>query len=252
MTSIVSSGLRLAFALLLLNTVAAGAAEITVGSSTGVKAPLSELVPQFEKATGHKVNITFDAANLIVKQIDGGKTFDVVIVTPALIKELVKQGKVVDGSTVNIARAGIGVAIKSGAPKPDISTPEAFKKALLDAKAIAFTTAGQSGQHFASVIEKLGIADQVKAKAKTLPGGAIAEFIVKGEADMAVQLIPELMAVSGVEVVGPLPSELQAYVVLTGGVGANAADKANAEAFIKFLSSENASPVIKAKGLEPG
>jgi molybdate transport system substrate-binding protein len=142
--------------------------------------------------------------------------------------------------------------VKQGAPKPDISTVEAFKRTLIDAKAIAYTTSGQSGLHFISVTEKLGIAEQVKAKSKTVPGGAAAEFVAKGDADVAIQLIPELASVPGVEVVGPFPAEIQAYIVLTGGVGNNAKDKASAQALIKFLTTPAAISVIKAKGMEPG
>jgi molybdate transport system substrate-binding protein len=157
-----------------------------------------------------------------------------------------------DGSAVDIARAGLGVAVKQGAPKPDISTVEAFKNAMLNAKGIAYTTAGQSGLHFISVIEKLGIAEQVKAKSRTIPSGAAAEFVVKGEADTAVQLIPELAAVPGVEVVGPFPAELQSYIVLTGGIASNAKEKAAAQALLRYLTTPVAISVIKAKGMEPG
>ncbi|MGB8617947.1 MAG: substrate-binding domain-containing protein [Pseudolabrys sp.] len=228
------------------------AADITVLASNGVKAAVVELIPQFERETGHKLKFTWGASNLLAKQVESGEAFDVVIVTPSLIKGLVQQGKVVDGSAVNLARVGLGVAVKQGAPKPDISTVEAFKSTMLNAKAIAYTTAGQSGLHFISVTEKLGIADQVKAKGKTIPGGAAAEFIVKGEADTAVQLIPELASVPGVEVVGPFPAELQNYIVLTGGVGTNAKDKVGAQALIKYLTTPAAISVIKAKGMEPG
>ena len=228
------------------------AADITVLASNGVKAAVVELIPQFENETGHKLKFTWGASNLLTKQVESGEAFDVVIVTPSLIKGLVQQGKVVDGSAVNLARVGLGVAVKQGAPKPDISTVEAFKSKMLNGKAIAYKTAGQSGLHFISVTEKLGIADQVKAKGKTIPGGAAAEFIVKGEADTAVQLIPELASVPGVEVVGPFPAELQNYIVLTGGVGTNAKDKVGAQALIKYLTTPAAISVIKAKGMEPG
>lgn len=239
-------------ALLTDDMTAARAADITILASNGVKAAVVELVPQFEKETGHKLNFTWGASNLLAKQAEGGEAFDVVIVTPALIKGLIKQGKVVDGSAVDLARVGLGAAVKQGAPKPDISTVDAFKKTLLNAKAIAYTTAGQSGLHFISVAEKLGIAEQVKAKGKTVAAGAAAEFIAKGEADTAVQLIPELASVSGVEVVGPFPAELQSYIVLTGGVGTNAKDKMAAQALIKYLTTPTAISVIKAKGMEPG
>jgi len=220
------------------------AADITVLASNGVKAAVTELVPQFEQETGHKLHFTWGASNLLAKQVDGGETFDIVVLTPALIKGL--------GSATNLAHVGLGVAVKQGAPKPDISTVDGFKNTMLNAKAIAYTTAGQSGLHFISVTEKLGIAEQVKAKGKTIPGGAAAEFVTKGEADLAVQLIPELASVSGVDVVGPFPSELQNYIVLTAGIGTNAKEKAAAQAFIKFLTSPAAISVIKAKGMEPG
>jgi molybdate transport system substrate-binding protein len=251
-TKIASSAIIFGLALLCADVVAARAAEITVLSSTGVKTALEELAPQFEKTTGNKLNITFNASNLLKNDVDAGKSFDVIILTPSLINELIKQGKVADGSAVNVARAGIGVAVKKGAPKPDISSVDAFKRALLNAKSIAYTTAGQSGLQFAKVIENLGIADQVKAKGKTVPGGSAGELIVKGEADMAVQLIPELMAVRGIRVVGPFPKEIQSYVVLTAGISANAKDKTAAQALIKFLTAPSAVPVIKAKGTEPG
>ena len=252
MKRIISAAVTAGFALLPGNMTAARAADITVLSSNGLKAAVVELVPQFEKETGHKLVFTWGASNLLVKQIEGGEAFDVVIVTPALIKNLVKQGKVVDGSAVDLARVGVGVAVKQGAPKPDIHTVDAFKQTLLNAKAVAYTTAGQSGQHFIGVLEKLGIAEQVKAKAMTTPGGAVAEFVAKGEADIAIQLIPELASVPGVEVVGPLPAEIQTYIVLTGGIGTNAKDKVGAQALIKYLKTPAAISVIKAKGMEPG
>ena len=240
------------FAVLCAKAVTARASEITVLSSTGVKTVVLDLAPQFEKATGNKLNITFNASNLLKKDVDAGSSFDVIILTPALINELIKAGKVADGSATDIARAGIGVAVKKGAPKPDISSVDAFKNALINAKSIAFTTAGQSGLQFAKVIEKLGIADQVKAKGKTLPGGSAGELIIKGEADMAIQLIPELMAVPDIEVVGPFPKDIQSYVVLTAGVAVNAKDKAAAQALIKFLTAPSAIQVIKTNGMEPG
>jgi molybdate transport system substrate-binding protein len=243
----------LAGLVLLPNTITnARAADITVLASNGVKPAVLELVPQFERETGHKLKFTWGASNLLVRQIENGEAFDVVIATPSLVKGLITKGKVVDGSAVNLARVGLGVAVKQGATKPDISTVAAFKSTMLNAKAIAFTTAGQSGLHFISVTQKLGIADQVKAKGKTLPRGAAAEFVAKGEADIAIQLIPELAAVAGVEIVGPFPSELQNYIVLTGGVGSNAKDKGAAQSLIKYLTTPAAMSVFKSKGMEPG
>ncbi len=252
MKRIISAALAAGFVFLTGNMSTARAADITVLASNGVKAAVVELVPQFEKATGHRLVFTWGASNILVKQIREGQAFDVVIATPTLIKNLIKEGKVVEGSAVDLARVGLGVAVKQGAPKPDISTVEAFKQMLLDAKAVAYTTAGQSGLYFISLIEELGIAEQVKAKGKTTPSGAAAEFVAKSEADTAIQLIPELASVPGVEVVGPLPEEIQSYIVLTGGVGTNAKDKAAAQALIKYLTTRAAISVIKAKGMVPG
>ena len=186
MKKFISSALAAGFVFVWNNPITARADEITVLASNGVKAAVVELVPQFEKDTGHRLAFTWGASNLLVKQIEGGQAFDVVIVSPALIKNLVKQGKVVEGSTVDLARVGLGLAVKQGAAKPDISTVAAFKQTLLNAKAIAYTTAGLSGLQFIGITEKLGVAEQVKAKSKTIPAGAAAEFVAKGEADVAI------------------------------------------------------------------
>ncbi len=252
MKRIVSAAAIAGFVSLPGGVTAAHAADIVVLASNGIKAAVLDLVPQFEKTTGHRLVFTWDASNLLVKQVESGDAFDVVIVTPALIKSLIKQGKVVDGSVVDLARVGLGVAVKQGAPKPDISTVEAFKRMLLNAKAIAYSSAGQSGGHFRNVIEKLGIAEQVKAKGKTTLSGPTAELVAKGEADVAIQLIPELASVQGVDIVGPFPAELQTYIVLTAAVGRNAKNKAGAQALIKYLTEPAAISVIKAKGMEPG
>lgn len=241
----------LAAGILLCGAVSSTADEVKVLASNGLKAVLTDVAPQFEKESGHRLIIAFDASNLIAKQIEEGERFDVAILTPALIASLVKQGKVADGSSLNIARVGLGVAVKRGAPKPDISTVDAFKQTLLKARAVAYTTAGQSGQYFVSVIERLGIAEQVKAKGKTIPAGDAGQLIVTGEADTAVQLISELGSVPGIEIVGPFPKELQSYVVLAGGVGAGARNKGGAQALLKFLTTPAATSVMKAKGMEP-
>ena len=150
-----------------------------------------------------------------------------------------------------MARGGIGIAVRAGAPKPDISTVEALKRALLDTKSIAYAKEGASGIYFARLIERLGIAEAMLPKTK-FGAGNVAELVAKGEADMAVQLITELMAVPGAELVGPLPAEVQHYVVLTAGVGADVKDSGPAKDLIKFLTAPSAVPVLKAKGLEPG
>jgi len=236
---------------LVLAQLPAQAAEIAVGSSTGIQSALKVLAPRFEKATGNKLDITFDTANAIKGQIDGGKAFDVVIMTPGLIDELSKGGKVALGSGVAIAHAGIGLAVKKGAPRPHIVNAADLKRVLLNAQSIAYTTSGQSGIAFAKLIDQLGIAGPVKAKGKTIPGGPAAQLIVDGQADMAIQLVPELKAVPGVTVV-PFPKELQTYIVLTGGISTTAHDPKAAASLLQYLTSPKAAPILKAKGLLPG
>jgi molybdate transport system substrate-binding protein len=232
---------------------AANAAELKVISSVGLRAALEELKPQFERATEHKLTITFGTAVPLKRQIEGGETFDVVILTPALIEDLAKQGKVAPATEVDVAKAGIGVAIRAGAPKPDIGTAEAFKRALLNAKAIAYSKEGQSGTAMARLIDRLGIAEEMKAKTLLeTRSGQTAANVVEGKAELAFTLISEILPISGAELAGPLPAELQSYVVFTAGIAPGAKDAAAAKGFIDFIKTPAALPVLKAKGMEPG
>jgi molybdate transport system substrate-binding protein len=252
---IIGLAARIAVAVLFVSVlsgqVPAHAAEIKVLSSNGVTVVMEKLGPQFEHATGNTLKIRFDVSNVLVADIAKGETFDVVILTGPTIDGEMKQGKVVAGSRVDIAKSGVGVAYKVGAPKPDIHDAESFKRTMLAAKSIAYTTQGASGQYFIGVAERLGIGDAVKAKSKVLQGGRVAELVAKGEAEFAVQQISELKPVQGVEVV-PLPPELQSFTVFAGGIGADAKQPAAAQALIKFLAAPAALPVIKAAGMDPG
>lgn len=227
------------------------AAELTVLCSQGLKTALDELIPQFERAGGDHLIVTYDTSAILKAQVDGGKPFDVVVVTPPLITALIQEGKVADGTATTIARTGVGLAVKKGAARPDIGSAEALKRTLTSAGSVAYSTSGASGAVFAAALQKLGIADAVKARGKAIPNGLTGDVVARGEADLAVQLMPELMAVSGVEVVGPFPPEVQSFVVLTAGISATA-DKARTEAFLAFLKAPAAAAVIRAKGLEPG
>jgi molybdate transport system substrate-binding protein len=233
-----------------VSATGAQAAEIKVLSSNGVHSVLVELLPEFEQATGNKVVITYDTANLVLKRIKGGEKADLVIITRPTIDQLIKDGKVAKGGGKNLAKSGVGVAIQAGLPKPDISTPEAFKQAILKAKSITFTGTGASGIHFMSVAKKLGVADQVKAKAKIPAGGAVGPLVAKGEAEMAVQQIPELMAVKEIQFVGPLPKELQKYTLFTAAVMKDAKQPKAAKALLDYILKKGA-PLFKAKGFEP-
>lgn len=231
---------------------ATGAAGIKVLCSNSSHAVMEELLPAFERASGHKVSISYDTAILTLSRIKGGETADLVILNAPAIDELTKQGRIALGSSRTLARCGVGIAVRAGAPKPDIGSVEAFKRALLDAKSIAHTEAGASGIHFSGLIERLGIAAQVKAKARTRPGGLIGELVANGEAELAVQQIPELMAVAGIELVGPLPQELQSITTVTAAVFADARQPDAARAFLAFLTTPAAARVFKANGLDPG
>jgi molybdate transport system substrate-binding protein len=236
-----------------LATAAANAAEIKVISSIGVKAALEELKPHFERATEHKLAITYGTAVPLKRQIDAGETFDVVILTPAMLEDLAKQGKVAPESKIDVAKAGIGVAIRAGAAKPDLSTPDAFKQALLNAKSIAYSKEGQSGPMMAGIIERLGISEEMKPKTVLeTRSGLVAANVVEGRAELAFTLISEILPMSGADFAGPLPSALQRYVVFTAGIAPAAKDAAAAKSFIDFFEAPAALPVLKTAGMQPG
>ena len=227
------------------------ASAIKVLASNSIRAVMGELVPQFERASSGKVSLSYDPAKVMLARIEKGETADLVITGSRAIDELVKQGKILAGSRRVLARCRVGVAVLAGAPKPDIGSVEALKRALLAAGSIAYTQEGASGMHFSGVIERLGIAEEVRAKAVRQPGGLIGELVAAGKAEVAIQQIPELLAVPGIELVGPLPAEIQLVTVSSAGVFADAGDAEAANSFIRFLLTPAAARVMKAKGLEP-
>ena len=212
------------------------------------------IVPEFEKQTGHKVTVENDTVGALTKRIEGGEAFDLAVLTPAAVNDLSGKGKLVAGSRTNLARVGVGVVVKEGTPKPDISSVEAFKKALLAAKSVAYidpAAGGSSGIYVSGLLDKLGVAAEVKAKAKLIHGGAVAEHIAKGEAELGIHQISEILPVKGITLVGPLPAEIQNYTVYAAGLGASAKDGEAAKALIKALSGPAAADVLKSKGMEP-
>jgi molybdate transport system substrate-binding protein len=225
--------------------------EVKLFSSGSTAGALRELIPQFERATGHRVTISNEPGKIMLERIKRGDTGDLLLTGSAVIDELTQQGHIVAGSKRELARCGAGVAVRAGVPKPDISSVEAFKHALLDAKSIAHTTSGASGMHLLRVVERLGIAQQVKAKARTQPGGLVGEILARGEAELAVQQIPELLAVPGLDFVGPLPPELQITSVVSTAIFSRAAQPEAARALLQFLSTPAAARVLKASGLDP-
>ena len=230
----------------------AGAAEIKVLSTVALSDAWHELQPRFE-ATGHKLTLVLGTSGGINKRIADGEPGDVIVSTSSGIEGLARAGKVTAGTSVPVARSQVGLAVRKGAPRPDISTPEALKQTLLAAKAVAYSDpagGGASGIHLAKVLERLGIAQQVNARAKlgrAVPNG---EAVVKGEADLAVQQIPELLAVPGVEVIGPLPGDLQNTTDFSAAVLATSRDPAAAKALVDFLRSPETVATLKARGFE--
>lgn len=240
-------------AVLLPATLATGA-EVKVLSAGAFKQVLLALAPEFEKQTGHKVVIDNDTVGALVKRIEHGEVFDIAVLSPGAIDDFATKGKIAAAGRMQLAKVGIGVVVREGAPRPDISTADAFKRTLLEAKSIAYidpTAGGSSGIYVAKLLDRLGIADQIKPKAKLIPGGAVAEYIAKGDADIGIHQISEILPVKGVTLAGPLPEEIQNYTVYAAGISVAAKQSEAADAFIKLLSGASAAAVLKAKGMQP-
>ena len=240
---------------LLVDGIAAEAAEIKVLSHRGIRPVMEDLGPQFERATGHKLSITFGPAGGVVKLVEGGETANVVITSRQEIDGFVKDGKAVRDNVTLVARSGIGVAVRKGTPKPDISSPEALKRTLLAAKSITYSNpalGGAAAIHFEKVLDRLGIAKEMKSKTVLSKAGSDTGVVVaNGEAEIGVQVSQLLILVPGIEIVGPLPGDLQDTVVFSAAIMAGANDAAASKALMDFLRTPEAAAVIKAKGLEP-
>lgn len=228
------------------------AAELKILTTPALTETWEDLGPKFE-VTGHKLTIVYAPSGAIAKRVSEGETADLLVSTPAGIDSLIKAGKVADGTNTPIANSPMGVAVLKGAPKPDISTPDAFKRALLAAKAVAYTdpaSGGASGAHMAKVLDRLGIAAEINAKAKLGRGTPVASFLVSGEADIAIQQMPELLHVKGAEVIGPLPGDLQNVTTFAAGIPSSSAQAEAAKALIRFLQSPESGAVMKKYGLD--
>lgn len=236
----------------LLPPVTASAAEIRVLASGATRDGYAELIPDFEKISGNKVVTTFTGSANIKKQITAGEVYDLVIVGGSVIDAFIKDGRVVAGSRVDLMKSGVGAGVRAGAPKPDISSSQALKNAVLAAKSIGYST-GPSGDYMVSLFERMGIADQIKPKLKQVPSGErIGAFITSGQAEIGFQQISELIESPGVDYVGPLPSEVQNITVFSSGIHSKAKEPEAAKALVKFLASPSAASVIKKHGMEPG
>jgi len=228
------------------------AGEIRVLCSNGMKAVVEEIRPQMERAIGRPLSIEFSSTASFKEKIDAGAGFDVAILTSEVLDILTKEHKIVTGTRADVARTGVGIGVRAGAPKPDISTPDKLKQTLLKAKSITYTKNGASAVFVTRMIDRLGIAAELKPKliAETR-AGRVSQSVAEGQADMVLTLISEILPVHGVQYVGPLPGDLQGYTVLTAAVGAQAKDAEAGKAAVKFLAGPSIAPTLKAKGLEP-
>jgi len=226
-------------------------AEIKVLSTHAVQEVLTELGPVFGRASGFDLAIDYDPANALKRTIEAGTSFDVGIVTRAVIDELALNGKIRRETCNDICRSGLGIAVRQGAATPDIATVAAFRRALLATRSLVRSKEGTSGVYFEALLDRLGIAEAMRDKIEIGPSGRIAELVARGEAEMAVQQIPELLPVKGVQYVGPLPGELQLWTVFAAGIGTLANNPAAAKAFIDALVTPSTAALFKAKGLEP-
>jgi len=229
----------------------ANAVDIHVLSTQAPEQAYRELVAQFEKASGHKVATTFNGTLNVQKRLADGEPYDLIIMAAPAIDEQIKLGKAVAGSRVDLARSGTGVAVRKGAPKPDISSVEALKKTLLSAKSIGYST-GPSGVYMLAVFEKLGVADQVKGKLKQTPSGVfVGNLVASGDTEIGFQQVAELVHFPGIDYVGPLPGELQRMTMFSCGIHSGAKQAGAARALVTFLTAPAAAPVIRKHGLEP-
>ena len=228
----------------------ATAISINVLSTLALRGVLTEIADEFRVLTGLSFAATYKSTNMALNLIAQGATADMTIITREAIDRLVRDGIIVAGSTTDLAQSGIGIAVRAGAPKPDIGTVAALKRALLETKSIAFSRLGASGIHFADVIERLGIADEVRRKAH-ISDSYVGEVTARGEAEMAVQQISELMPVAGIDIVGPLPDEVQKISVFAAGIFRAARNPGGAGKLISYLAEPRLVPVLIRKGLEP-
>ncbi len=250
----ISNAIRLLAGLVATATLVdvASGAELKVIGSPGTRAPYTLLMPGFEEATGNKVATTWGSVNDITKRVADGEIADVVMLPAAQIDDLIKLGRIVPDTRIDVARSGVGVAVRAGAPKIDISSADSIKKALLAARSIAYSS-GPSGIYIAGLIQKWGIADQLKSKSvATAPNTPIGEVVARGDAEIGFQQVSELLPVKGIDYLGPLPREIQAITTFSAGVHKQTAAPGAARALLKFLTAPEAAAIIRKTGMEPG
>ena len=236
---------------LLASPVSAQTNDITVLCSNGFKAVMEQLAPQFERTSHRKVAVRYDLAANLKREIESGQAFDVAILTPTAIDDLIKAGKTAADSRTVLARSGLGIAIRAGAAKPDISTVDAFKRSLRAAKGIVYAREGASGVAFVGIVERIGLAADIKSQMRPLATGEeVADAVVKGDAQFAVLPVSEIQPIRGAQLLGAFPADIQSYIVMVAVAGTNARDGRAARDLIVFLNAPSSTPVVTAKGME--
>jgi molybdate transport system substrate-binding protein len=239
------------FICLLVQAAAAQQGAVHVLASNGMKGVVEELQPRCERAIGHPLSIEYNSTAALMQKIESGATFDVAILTSEAVAQLEKENKVSAGSRADFARSGIGLAVRSGAPKPDIGTTAALERTLKEAASIAYAKDGASREYIDKMLEHMGLAEEVKAKSLLTQGsGPAMASVASGQTAIVMTLMSELMLTHGIDIAGPLPAEVQRYVSFGAAAGGKAGDSASAKALIAYLRSAEAAPVYKAKGME--
>lgn len=241
----------LAMALSIFMLASAEAAELKVLSGNGARAAVRELCEQFERASGHKVIVHFEVNAALEKKIEAGEAFDVAVLNPQPLDASIKNGRVVAASRAVIGRIGLGAAVKAGAPKPDISTVDRFKAALLATKGVAYPGEGASGRYFASLVDRMGIGEQMKPKMRPMAAEDTVEVVARGEADMVVVVASRIVGVPGVEFIGLIPAEVQTNIGFTTGISSATKEPEAARALVRFLTAPEAATVLRKAGIEP-
>ena len=252
--TLVASILALSFGLfsLFARGTSAQAKDLHVMISDGMKTVVEELTPQIEHSTGRKLAAEFNSSKNLRDKIQAGEPFDAAVLTSDVLDDLIKQGKVAAGGRAEISRTGLGMGVRAGAPKPDISTPDALKRTLLAAKSLSFNPTGASAAPTYKMFARLGITDEVKPKLMLdAEAGRPQMNVAAGKAELVISLIPEIRSFPGVDLVGPIPADFQSYINFAAGIATSAQDKDGAKALIQFITGPAVVPVLKAKGMDP-
>jgi molybdate transport system substrate-binding protein len=241
-----------AFALLCFVAFEAGAAEIRACGARATSTILGEIGPEFERTTGHRIKVSIDVAAAVARRFDAGEPCDLLVVLEGQLDGLIKGGKIIAASRTVLARSGIGVEVRAGAPRPDIGSVEAFKRALLDAKSIAYLKEGGSGIYLAGLLERLGVAKAIESKLTRPETDIVSRLVAEGKIELGLVVITQILTTPGVDLVGPLPPEIQHYLVFAAGVASSSPVREPALDLLKFMTGPAAARALRAQGMDPG